>query len=117
MLGAVLTYGTRQPELRGQELIGGIASIIAVGFVTWMVFWMRRAARTHLRRAARASSTRRSTSARCAVGLVGFLAVGREGLETALFFCATAQAAGAGTTQPLIGWVLGLAHRRRARRR
>jgi high-affinity iron transporter len=42
------------------------------------------------------------------VALVGFLGVGREGLETAIFFYATAQAAGAGTTQPLIGWVVGL---------
>jgi high-affinity iron transporter len=36
------------------------------------------------------------------------LAVGREGLETALFFFTAAQAAGE-TTQPLIGFLIGIA--------
>ena len=36
------------------------------------------------------------------------LAVGREGLETAVFFFAAAQAAGE-TTEPLIGFLLGIA--------
>ena len=58
-LGAVLTFGTRQLTFEAQELVGGIASIIAVG------------------------------------------------LETAIFFYATAQAAGAGNNVPLLGWLVG----------
>ena len=108
VLGAVLTFGTRQLSFQAQELIGGIASIVAVGFVTAMVFWMKGAARSisgelkgHLDRALDLGPL--------AVALVGFLGVGREGLETAVFFYATAQAAGAGNTLPLLGWLVGFA--------
>lgn len=90
-----------------KETFGGSLSIIAVGFVTWMIFWMRRAARSisgelrgRLEDAIQLGST--------AVVLMAALAVGREGLETALFFFTAAQAAGQ-TTDPLIGFLLGIA--------
>lgn len=90
-----------------QETFGGSLSIIAVGFVTWMIFWMRRTARSisgelrgRLEDAIQLGST--------AVVLMAALAVGREGLETALFFFTAAQAAGE-TTDPLIGFLLGIA--------
>jgi high-affinity iron transporter len=90
-----------------QEAFGGTLSIIAVGFVTWMIFWMRRTARSisgvlrgRLEEAIQLGST--------AVVVMAALAVGREGLETALFFFTAAQAAGQ-TTEPLIGFLLGIA--------
>ncbi len=106
-LGALLTYGTRQLSFETQELVGGSASIIAVAFVTGMVFWMRSAART-ISGELKGKLDKAIDVGPWAVALVGFLGVGREGLETAIFFYATAQAAGAGTVQPLIGWVIGL---------
>ncbi|MGI8717133.1 MAG: iron uptake transporter permease EfeU [Lapillicoccus sp.] len=106
-LGAVLTYGTRQLSFTQQELIGGSASILAVVFVTGMVFWMRTAART-ISGELKGRLDRALDMGPVAVALVAFLGVGREGLETAIFFYATAQAAGAGNSQPLIGWVVGL---------
>ena len=107
LLGAALTFGTRELTFEAQELIGGIASIIAVGFVTVMVFWMKSAARS-LSGELKGQRDRALGLGPLAITLVGFLAVGREGLETAVFFYATAQSAGAGTNVPLLGWVVGI---------
>ncbi len=106
-LGAILTFGTQSLSFEQQELIGGGASIIAVGFVTAMVFWMRTAART-ISGELKGRLDKALDIGPLAVALVGFLGVGREGLETAIFFYATTQAAGQGNTQPLIGWAIGL---------
>ena len=81
-LGALLTYGTRQLTFEAQELIGGTASIIAVGFVTAMVFWMKGAART-ISGELKGRLDRALDLGPLAIALVGFLGVGREGLETA----------------------------------
>jgi len=108
VLGAALTYGTRQLSFEAQEMIGGIASIIAVGFVTAMVFWMKSAART-ISGELKGKLDRALDLGPLAVALVAFLGVGREGLETAIFFYATAQAAGSGNNLPLLGWIVGFA--------
>ncbi len=106
-LGAMLTYGTSRLSFEQQELIGGLASIIAVGFVTAMVFWMRTAART-ISGELKGRLDKALDVGPWAVALVGFLGVGREGLETAIFFYATTEAAGQGQIQPMLGWVIGL---------
>jgi high-affinity iron transporter len=106
-LAAFLTYGTRRLTFEQQELIGGIASIIAVTFVTAMVFWMRTAART-ISGELKGRLDKALDIGPWAVALVGFLGVGREGLETAIFFYATTEAAGQGELQPMLGWIIGL---------
>jgi high-affinity iron transporter len=107
-LGAVLTFGTSRLSFEQQELIGGIASIVAVGFVTAMVFWMRTAART-ISGELKGRLDKALDVGPWAVAFVGFLGVGREGLETAIFFYATTEAAGQGQIQPMLGWIIGLA--------
>jgi high-affinity iron transporter len=104
---AALALTQQALTFEAQEAFGGSLSIIAVGFVTWMIFWMRRTARTistelrgRLEDAIKLGTT--------AVVVMAALAVGREGLETALFFFTAAQAAGE-TTQPLVGFLLGIA--------
>jgi high-affinity iron transporter len=92
---------------QAQEALGGSLSIVAVGFVTWMIFWMRRNAHT-LSRELRGRLDDALRIGPVAVVVMSALAVGREGLETAVFFFAAAQAAGQ-TTEPLIGFLLGIA--------
>jgi high-affinity iron transporter len=113
--GALLTYGPRGLTFRAQEAIGGSLSIVAVCFVTWMIFWMRRAARG-LAGELRGQIDQAADASRWSLVLVAGLAVGREGLETALFlWAATQTATGAHTVstvpawQPLTGAILGIA--------
>ena len=85
----MLTYGTRQLSFETQELFGGITTIIAVAFVTGMIFWMQSAART-IAGELKGRLDRALDLGPLAVALVAFLGVGREGLETAIIFYATA---------------------------
>src|SRR5215217_8183961 len=108
--GAALTFGPKGLTFEAQELIGGLLSIIAVGFVTWMIFWMASAARS-LSGQLRAQVDTAAEAKRWSLVVVAMLAVGREGLETALFLWAATQAVSGGTassTIPLIGAALGL---------
>ncbi|WP_127782167.1 iron uptake transporter permease EfeU [Rhodococcus sp. X156] len=107
-VGAALHYGTSELSFTAQEAVGGFASIVAVAFVTWMVLWMRTAARS-MSGTLRAGMETALRAGPVAVAVMAFLAVGREGLETALFFFSSVQAANGGTAQPLLGFALGLA--------
>jgi high-affinity iron transporter len=109
--GAALTFGPKGLTFEAQELIGGLLSIVAVGFVTWMIFWMAKAART-LSGELRSQIDKAADAGRWSLTIVAMLAVGREGLETALFLWAATQTAANGTgntTTPLLGAALGLA--------
>src|SRR4051812_1055077 len=89
--GALLTFGPQSLTPAAQEGLGGILSIIAVGFVTWMVFWMARHARD-LSGELRGRIDVAAEAGRASLAVVAALAVGREGLETALFLWAATQA-------------------------
>ncbi|MFI9252131.1 iron uptake transporter permease EfeU [Streptomyces sp. NPDC053069] len=104
--GAVLTFTAASMPQTAQEAFGGTLSVIAVAFVTAMVFWMRRSARNL------SGELKEKVTGALAMGsgvliLTSFLAVGREGLETALFLWTTARAAGE-SAGPLTGAGIGL---------
>ena len=106
VFGAVLQFGSTQLTFEAQEALGGTLSIVAVGLVTWMVFWMRRTAR-HLKSELHGKLDAAIAMGTFALVTTAFLAVGREGLETALFIWSAVQATGDGYN-PLIGATLGL---------
>jgi high-affinity iron transporter len=105
--GAVLTFAAASMSTAAQENFSGVASLIAVGFVTMMVFWMRTSAR------ALSADIKGKVTVALALGpgvlvLTAFLAVAREGIETSLFLWTTTRGADE-SVGPLIGAAVGLA--------
>jgi high-affinity iron transporter len=104
--GAVLSFTSAQMTFAAQEAFGGVLSIVAVGFVTWMIFWMRRAART-LKAELHGKVDTALAAGSLALAVTAAIAVGREGLETSLFIWTAVQATGQ-TAAPLTGASLGI---------
>ncbi|MET9684339.1 iron uptake transporter permease EfeU [Streptomyces coeruleorubidus] len=104
--GAVLTFTAASLSTAVQEVFGGVLSVVAVAFVTAMVFWMRRSARS-LAGEIKEKVAEALTMGAGVLVLTSFLAVGREGLETALFLWTTARAADE-SVGPLTGAGIGL---------
>ncbi len=104
--GAVLTFAAASMSTAAQEAFSGVLSLVAVGFVTAMVFWMRRSAR------ALSGELRGRVTAALALGpgmliITAFLAVAREGLETSLFVWTTTRGADE-SVGPLVGAIAGI---------
>jgi high-affinity iron transporter len=88
----------------GAEAIAGVASLVAVVIVTTMVLWMKSAAAT-MSGELKSGMARALDTGGGAVAALAFLAVGREGVETALFMVGFAEAE---TLWPLVGLVVGV---------
>ncbi|MEN9736825.1 MAG: hypothetical protein RJA26_58 [Actinomycetota bacterium] len=75
--------------------ITGATSLLAVVFVTWMIFWMAKQSRAmaaNLRAKVDAAVVKSAWS----LAVVAFLAVAREGVETSILLWSTARSAGGG---------------------
>ncbi len=107
LVGAGIFLTAGGIEGRAEEIFEGTAMLAAAGVLTYMILWMRRQAinvRAHLQAQVQ---TALETGSLLALGLLAFVAVGREGVETALFMFAATKTATALTAT--VGGLLGLA--------
>jgi high-affinity iron transporter len=105
-IGATLYLSAGELEGTSEQIYEGATMIFAAALVTWMAFWMRRQAATigsHLRE--QVSESLR-TSGAIGLATVAFIAVAREGLETALFLFASSE--DSGPVIAISGGILGL---------
>lgn len=90
---AVLLLGQEFPQ-KTQELFEAIVGLVAVAVLSWMVFWMRGAARSmraQLHESVDAAFAGSGQGAAWALVGMAFFAVAREGLESVFFLLAIFQ--------------------------
>src|SRR3954452_1275514 len=105
VVGAILFAAVGELTGQAEKLYEGTAMLLAAAGVTWMVFWMRKQARTlggHLRSQVSSAIV---AGGGFALASVAFIGVAREGLESALFLFASVGDDGVATT--IIGGSLG----------
>lgn len=106
-LAVALSIAGARLQGTAEYVFEGVAMLLAVVVLTWMIFWMRgnaRALAQTLRADIRSAVQRRHN---WALFSIAFLAVFREGVETALFLTATRLAGDGWST--LAGALIGLA--------
>jgi len=107
IVGSIIFFAASELEGRGEEIFEGVASLTAAGLLSWMIFWMHRQSaniRGHLH-----SQIQTALGSGSSLGLImlSFVAVVREGIETALFLFAATTAEGSPGLYAF-GGILGL---------
>jgi high-affinity iron transporter len=108
LLGGAVLFGLGKGlEGRAEQVFEGTTMLLAAAVLSWMIIWMKTQSRhirgyleTQMEQAVAGGST-------LALVAIPFLAVGREGLETALFLFSASKTATPAET--IIGGLLGLA--------
>src|ERR1700710_2736135 len=106
-VGIILQVVSAALPQRQQEGLETVIGAVAVGMVTYMVVWMRRHSRDLKGQLEAHAGTALATGSARALIAMAFLAVLREGLETAVFLLAAFNASGNGLTAGL-GALLGV---------
>ena len=104
VVGVIVHLGTDGLRGKGEQAVEGGLALSAALVLTYMILWMRKNSRSlggHLRAKIDLADTG------YALGIVAFVAVAREGLETVLFLLG-AETGSASGAQVVIGGVLGL---------
>lgn len=91
---------------RSEEIFEGTTMFLAVGMLTWVIFWMRYQARLLKNELEQGVQRAVDTGRNAGLFSLAFLAVFREGVETALFLSAAAFASPEQSL--LVGAALGL---------
>jgi high-affinity iron transporter len=108
-IGVAVFATTRELPSPYEQLFEAATMLIAAAVVTWMLFWMRRAA-AGVKGELQARVDRALTDGSAwALAALAFTAVIREGIETSLFLVGQANSAEAGAGSVLIGALVGLA--------
>lgn len=107
--GAFMTWGPYSLKYEAQEIIGGSLSLVAVAFITWMIFWMAKNGRRLQSQVKETAAEALAKGSTTAVVWIAITAVGREGIETAVFIWATVKSsADKSVLTPVIGVLAGL---------
>jgi high-affinity iron transporter len=111
-VGIGLFVVSRELPQRAQEGLETIVGLFALAMVTFMIFWMTRHARSMKRELEGAAQHALAAGSALALVAMAFLAVLREGFETAVFLIAVIQnsaSAGSATAGAIIGIVIAVA--------
>ena len=103
VLGAILTFGAYGLSFQGQEIIGGLMSLVAVGMVTWMVFWMMKTGHRLKGELESEAAGALAVGSGWAIAWIAFISVGREGIETTLMLWGWV-----GQPEALLGALVGI---------
>lgn len=106
--GVIIFAAVGELEGPAEEITEGLVALVAVGVLTWMIFWMGRQARFikgELQTKVDAAVARGSATA---LAGIAFVAVVREGLESALFLLSTTVGTESNAAQ-LGGGLIGVA--------
>lgn len=105
--GAVIFQTIGSFEGRAEQIAEGTIAVVAAGLLTWMIFWMGSRARSMKAHLENEAGTALASGGMYGLAAVAFVAVLREGLESALFMISVAVGVDAQGVQ-FLGGVLGL---------
>jgi high-affinity iron transporter len=91
-----------------EQLFEASTLLLAAGVVTWMLFWMRRQAASVKGELQAAVDRALAEGSVTAMAVLAFIAVLREGIETALFLVGQAASADHGAPSVVVGALTGL---------
>jgi high-affinity iron transporter len=107
-IGVVVTLTIERLPIVIQDGLEGVAALLAVGVLTWMLFWMRRQAAGVKGELQAAVDRVLTEGSMWGLAFVAFTAVIREGVETSLLLVAQVAAADSSSGSVLAGAVIGL---------